>query len=88
MEPTKHTVVEFTDKAARDAAFEDYRKDGSPEERQSVKFSSAKLVEFDHGVLGKCPRWVSTWYIATPDKVEKANHGSKRYPKRTFGKKT
>jgi hypothetical protein len=37
-------VITTTDKAKRDALYEDLRKNGTPEERQAVKFSSARLA--------------------------------------------
>lgn len=37
-------VFTMTDKQKRDELFEDFRKDGSPQERQAIKFSSNEPV--------------------------------------------
>jgi hypothetical protein len=39
-----YEVYTMTDKQKRDEMFEDFRKDGSPQERKAVKFSSNEPV--------------------------------------------
>jgi hypothetical protein len=70
-----------TDKQKRDEIFEDYRKDGSPQERKAVKFSSneptgevrsinytatGKGGKLNRGGVQLRPVYRSTWSVAYP----------------------
>lgn len=78
MEPNRFEVYTLTDKAKRDELFRDYRINGTPNERQVVKFSGVEPVMeggeqkinfirySPSGVLQKRPVWRSTWSVAYP----------------------
>ena len=55
-------VITTTDKAQRDAMFEDLRKNGNDLEKQVVKFSGAQLKDEGRPQAG----YVSNWSVAYP----------------------
>lgn len=74
-------VITTTDKAKRDALFDDLRKNGNRQERQVVKFSSNE-VHAGQYVAGRLV-YRSTWSVAYPDGNGKPKHKpSKREARR------
>jgi hypothetical protein len=72
-------VYTTTNKAKRGAMFDDFRKTGTPLERQAVKFSGYQpvlnefgeqdghnIVYSENGKVQFRPAYVSTWSVAVP----------------------
>lgn len=78
MEPNRFEVYTLTDRARRDELFRDYRINGTPNERQVVKFSGVepvmeggeqKVAEVRYSPTGRIQKrfvWRSTWSVAYP----------------------
>jgi hypothetical protein len=76
-----YEVFTMTDKKKRDELFEDFRKDGSPQERRAVKFSSNEptgevrevqywLTGSKHPQVQLRPVYRSTWTVAYPREIQ------------------